>query len=317
MTETIFREATVLAEHHGLRSDVVLARLFPEFSRSQLSHWLKDGLITFNSQPSHPKNKLFGGEHVVMHVVLTHGMGADQPENIPLDVVFEDDHLLVINKPCGLVVHPGAGQQEHTLVNALLYHEPALQHLPRAGIVHRLDKETTGLLIIAKTLPAHTQLIRQMQAREIQKRYKALVHGHIISGGTIDTGYGRHPRHRLKMTVCDGGKQAITHYLVNQHLNGFTLLDVTLITGRTHQIRVHMAHINHPIVGDPLYNLRGRIPANLSSECRAALTSFKRQALHASFLSFEHPVCHNTLMLTAPLPNDFQSLLSSLETTDV
>lgn len=317
MTESLIREATMLNEHHGLRSDVALAMVFPEFSRSQLSHWLKQGLITFNSLPHHPKDKLLGGEHVCMRVLLTEPVGTAQPENIPLEVVFEDEHLLVINKPCGLVVHPGAGQKEHTLVNALLHHEPTLNHLPRAGIVHRLDKETTGLLIVAKTLSAHTALIRQMQAREIQRQYKALVHGHLISGGTIDTCYGRHPRNRLKMAVCESGKQAITQYLVNQHINGFTLLDVTLMTGRTHQIRVHMAHINHPIVGDPLYNLRGRVPANLSSECREALRSFKRQALHAGFLSFEHPVSHNRLTLTAPLPNDFQSLLSSMEVKHV
>lgn len=312
MNELHCHEATVASEFHGQRVDVVLAQLFPEFSRSQLSSWLKDGSITVNSRIYKPKDKLLGGEQVNMHVQITQH-SSHQAENIPLNIVFEDEYLLVVNKPAGLVVHPGAGNPTHTLVNALLHHAPTLDHLPRAGIVHRLDKDTTGLLIVAKTLTTLTSLVRQMQAREIQRHYQTLVHGHVISGGTIDTFYGRHPRSRLKMAVCMSGKQAITHYSVNKQYEGFTLLDVQLMTGRTHQIRVHMAHINHPVVGDALYSGRGRMPAGMSAELRSTINGFNRQALHAGHLSLTHPELHETLHFTAPLPDDFQSLLTDLD----
>ena len=312
MTEAVVKEAFVTAEHHGQRVDVVLAQLFPEYSRSQLSSWLKDGSITLNQRQYKPKDKLFGGEHIVLRLVLNDKNKTCLAEDIPLQVIFEDEHILIINKPSGLVVHPGAGNSEHTLVNALLHHAPTLHNLPRAGIVHRLDKETTGLLIIAKTLTSHTRLIRQMQAREIQRHYLTLVYGHVISGGTIDTFYGRDPHNRLKMSVCKQGKQAITHYTVNKHFEGFTLLDVKLMTGRTHQIRVHMAHINHPVVGDPIYAGQNRIPKGLSLELRQTLQQFKRQALHAGFLSFIHPETQALLTCIAPLPDDFQTLLTVL-----
>jgi 23S rRNA pseudouridine1911/1915/1917 synthase len=310
---SIEKEATVLSEHHGQRIDVVLAQLFPDFSRSQLSAWLKEGAITLDERHVKPKDKVLGGEHIKLHVIQTTNESRSEPENIPLDVVFEDDYLLVLNKPAGLVVHPGAGNPQHTLVNALLYHAPSLQHLARAGIVHRLDKDTTGLLIVAKTLETHTRLIRQMQAREIQRRYQALVYGHVISGGEIDTYYGRHPRNRLKMAVCAQGKQAITTYTVRKQFEHFTLLDVTLMTGRTHQIRVHMAHINHPVVGDQLYGGRSRIAAGINNELRQVLQPFKRQALHACYLSFNHPHTDEKLTLTAPLPDDFQFLLTNMD----
>lgn len=313
MNQSIIREATVTAEYHGQRVDVVLAQLFPDYSRSQLTNWLKNGLIRLNNKQYKPKDKLSGGEHITMHIAFDDKQSGWLPEDIPLQVVFEDDYILIVNKPAGLVVHPGAGNPTHTLVNALLHHEPALHHLPRAGIVHRLDKETTGLLIIAKTLSTHTSLIRQMQAREIQRHYITLVYGHVISGGTIDTFYGRHPHSRLKMAVCQHGRQAITHYSVRQHYAGLTLLDVKLMTGRTHQIRVHMAHINHPVVGDPLYMGRNRLPAKASGELRQALQQFKRQALHAGFLSFIHPDTQEPLTFTVPLPDDFQSLLMLLD----
>ncbi len=316
LTSPLEKEITVPAELYGQRVDVVLAQLFSDYSRSQLSQWLKDGLITVNDQRLKPKEKLLGGEHIRMRVSFSAENARCLPENIPLDVAYEDDALLIINKPAGLVVHPGAGNAEHTLVNALLHHDANLHHLPRAGIIHRLDKETTGLLIVGKTLTAYTSLIRQMQAREIQRHYITLVHGHVIAGATIDTCYGRHPRSRLKMAVCEYGKQAVTHYSVRTHYTGFTLLDVRLMTGRTHQIRVHMAHINHPVVGDPLYGGRGRMTAGLSDVLRQSLTAFKRQALHAGFLSLAHPVSHETLTCTAPLPEDFQSLLTRLDEED-
>lgn len=306
----------VLTQHHGQRVDVVLAQLFPDFSRSQLTAWLKAGAITLDQRQYKPKDKVFGGEHIKLEIILTTNQSKSEPEDIPLNVVYEDEYLLVINKPSGLVVHPGAGNPQHTLVNALLHHSPSLQHLARAGIVHRLDKDTTGLLIVAKTLTTHTSLIRQMQAREIERHYQALVYGHIISGGLIDTCYGRHPRHRLKMAVCDYGKQAITQFSVHQQYQYATLLDVSLMTGRTHQIRVHMTHINHPIVGDPLYGGRSRIPAGINPIVRQTLQQFTRQALHARSLSFTHPHSQQKLTFIAPLPDDFQSLLTTLDTHD-
>jgi len=313
MTDLLLKEAIVTAEYHGQRVDLVLAQLFPDYSRSQLSNWLKKGLITVNQRQYKPKDKLCGGEHITLRIVLDQKNPSCLAQDIPLQVIFEDQDLLIINKPAGLVVHPGAGNSDQTLVNALLHYDPTLDQLPRAGIVHRLDKDTTGLLIIAKTLPTHTSLIRQMQAREIQRHYLTLVYGHVIAGGTIDTFYGRHPHNRLKMAVCHQGKQAITHYSVNKQYDGFTLLDVRLMTGRTHQIRVHMAHINHPVVGDSIYLGRNRIPAGLSIELREALLSFKRQALHAGYLSFNHPKTQECLTFTAPLPDDFQTLLTLLE----
>ena len=313
MNDTIEKSITVATEFHGQRVDVVLAQLFPDFSRSQLTTWLKEGLITVNERQYKPKEKLLGGEHIHLHVEFKAEQEPCRAENIPLEIVFEDEHLLVINKPTGLIVHPGAGNPNHTLVNALLHHDPSLHHLPRAGIVHRLDKETTGLLIVAKTLAAHTSLVRQMQAREIQRHYKALVYGHVIAGGTLDTCYGRHPRSRLKMAVCEYGKQAITHYSVQKHYFNMTLLDVKLMTGRTHQIRVHMAHINHSVVGDPLYKGRNKAPAGINDELREALLQFKRQALHAGFISFVHPHTQETLTCTAPLPDDFKLLIKLLD----
>ena len=313
MTELLMKEAIISSEYHGQRVDVVLAELFPDFSRSQLTRWLKEGAISIDQRPYKPKDKVSGGEHVKLEVICASRSDTIEAEAIPLSIVFEDEHLLIVNKPAGLIVHPGAGNPRHTLVNALLYHAPSLQHLARAGIVHRLDKETTGLLIVAKTLATHTSLVRQMQNREIHRHYLALVHGHIIAGGTIDTFYGRHPRNRLKKAVCTHGRQAITHYSVKKKYQHFTLLDVTLMTGRTHQIRVHMAHINHPVVGDPLYGGQARIPAGLDDELRQTVKQFKRQALHAATLSFIHPHSQENLTFTVPLPDDFQSLLTALD----
>ena len=310
MSESLIKEAVVPSEYHGQRVDVVLAQLFPDFSRSQLTTWLKEGAIMLDQRQYKPKDKVYGGEQIKLHIALTAKDLELEAEAIPLNIVFEDEHLLIVNKPAGLVVHPGAGNPQHTLVNALLHHSPTLQHLPRAGIIHRLDKDTTGLLMVAKTLPAYTSLVRQMQAREIQRHYLALVHGHIIGGGTIDTFYGRHPRNRLKMAVCAHGKQAITQYTVEKHFQYFTLVNVTLLTGRTHQIRVHMAHLNHPVVGDPLYGGQARIPAGLTDTLRQTIKQFKRQALHACTLSFMHPYLQKKLTFTAPLPDDFQLLLT-------
>lgn len=316
MIEHIKQSFTIPREYHNQRLDVVLAQLLPEYSRSQISIWIKAGAILVNQKVCKPKDKTQESDliQVNVEIELTNSeFNRCQPENIPLDVVYEDEDLLVINKPAGLVVHPGAGNREHTLVNALLFHAPTLEHLPRAGIIHRLDKDTTGLLIVAKSLMAHTSLIRQMQARDIKRNYITLVQGHLISGGIIDTGFGRHPRNRLKMTVCEQGRQAITHYSIKKHYQEYTLLDVSLMTGRTHQIRVHLAHINHPVVGDQLYGGRIRFPVHASEEVRDLMQQFKRQALHASSLSFNHPKTNIELTCTAPLPDDFQQLINALD----
>ncbi len=312
MSEELTKTKVIPREFFGERVDVVLAKLFPEHSRSQLTQWLKQGAITLDHESVKPKDKVQGGESVELKVTLptsAHPLA----ENIPLNLVFEDDHLLVINKPAGLIVHPGAGNPEHTLVNALLHYNPSLQSLPRAGIIHRLDKDTTGLLIVAKTLTAHTALVRMMQEREISRRYLTLVYGTIISGKRVETFYGRDPHNRLKMAVRNQGKEAITDYVVKERYQQFTLLEVALLTGRTHQIRVHMAHINHPVVGDPLYGGRAHFPQGTTSELREMLQQFKRQALHAFCLEFVHPFHEDVLTLTAPLPDDFQTLLKVIE----
>jgi 23S rRNA pseudouridine1911/1915/1917 synthase len=313
MTASLVKELIIPSPYHGQRIDVALAQLFSEFSRAQLSTWLKQGLISVNGVQYKPKDKVATGDKIVLLIPETVHDETIAAEEIPLDIVFEDDYLLIVNKPAGLVVHPGAGNPNHTLVNALLHHSQALQQLPRAGIVHRLDKDTTGLLIVAKTLPSYTTTIRQMQAREIQRHYLTLVYGHVISGGMIDTYFGRHPHNRLKMAVCAQGRQAITQYTLQKQYQYFTLLNVKLMTGRTHQIRVHMAHMNHPVVGDALYGGRVRIPVGASESLKRALQQFKRQALHAYSLSFAHPHTGESLHFTAPLPDDFQSLLTIMD----
>jgi len=301
------RTLCVPTQKTAQRLDVILAQMLPEFSRSKIQSWLKSGNITLNKRTCLAKEQVYGGELLLIDVQSETNESAAQAESIPLDIIFEDEHLLVINKPAGLIVHPGAGNPNHTLVNALLFHDPMLAQLPRAGLIHRLDKDTTGLLIIAKSLVAHTQLIRQMQSREIHRSYLALVSGSMYGSGTVDTFYGRHPRQRLKMAVCKHGKQAITHFITQQNYLGSTLLRVKLETGRTHQIRVHMAHLGHPIIGDQLYN---SLQKNINQH---SLKSFSRQALHAYSLEFEHPITRDLLALSAPLPRDFLDLLETLD----
>lgn len=316
MIEHIQKQLTVPREYHNQRIDSVLARLLPDYSRSQISTWIKSGSITVNQKACKPKDKTFDGDLIDINVdlnLIDNNFDHCAPEDIPLSIVFEDDELLVLNKPAGMVVHPGAGNKEHTLVNALLHHDPSLHHLPRAGIIHRLDKDTTGLLVVAKTLTAHTSLIRQMQARDIQRHYITLVQGHLISGGVIETGFGRHPRNRLKMRVQEVGREAITHYSIKKQYHDFTVLDVKLMTGRTHQIRVHLAYIKHPVVGDPLYGGRIKFPPHASTELKTTIQEFKRQALHACHLSFHHPVTDEVLAFSAPIPDDLQLLLNNLD----
>jgi 23S rRNA pseudouridine1911/1915/1917 synthase len=298
----------------GLRLDLALARLYPEYSRARLQLWIKQGWVTLDGLQPRPRDRVRGGERVIIEPVLE-STKVFQAEKIPLDRVYEDAHLLVLNKPPGLVVHPAAGNWKGTLLNGLLHHAPELTQLPRAGIVHRLDKDTSGLIVVARTLQSHAHLVAQMQQRLIRRVYVALVSGTLISGGSIEGNMGRHPLHRTRMAVLAvGGKPARTHYRIERRFSHHTLLRVRLETGRTHQIRVHLAHIRHPILGDPLYGGRPRLPEGAGADLVDALSAFRRQALHACELSLMHPHSGELLKWQAPMPSDMQSLLDILQT---
>jgi 23S rRNA pseudouridine1911/1915/1917 synthase len=301
----------------GLRLDQAAAALFPDYSRARLQHWAKAGQLTVNGCQVRPRHKLLGGEQLAL-AVEPPPEDAWQPEAMPLDIAYEDDALAVINKPAGMVVHPAAGNHSGTLVNGLLhYMGPAQFELPRAGIVHRLDKDTTGLMVVAKTPAAYTHLVAQLQARTVKRQYQALVHGSLTGGGTIDAPINRHPRQRKQMAVVShGGKPAVTHYRLLAHLQGYSHVRLKLETGRTHQIRVHMAHIRHPLVGDPVYGKRLGKLNSLRPELAATLRSFSRQALHAVQLGLEHPSSGEPMQWQAPLPHDMQTLLHALEARD-
>ena len=264
----------------GRRFDAVLAELFPDYSRSRLSAWIKSGDALLDGQQVRPRDPVRGGEAVSLSVVLD-VQTRSEPEDIALDVLFEDEHVIVIDKPAGLVVHPGAGNPTGTLVNALLHRDPSLNALPRAGIVHRLDKDTSGVMVVARTLVAHTVLVAQLSAREVHRQYLAVVSGALVSGGTANAAIDRHPRDRIRMAVRENGRDAITHYRLRERFRAHTLLECRLETGRTHQIRVHMAHLKHPIIGDPLYGGSLKLPRGSTDELVAALRGFCRQALHA------------------------------------
>lgn len=310
MTSPNLLQATVPAEAVGERVDRVLAQLFPQYSRSRLQHWLDSGHITLNGLPADRKSKVKGGEDVQVcpQPVIGENWTA---QALTLDLVYEDSSIIVVNKPAGLVVHPGVGNRDGTLVNALLHHAPELDGLPRAGIVHRLDKDTTGLLVVARTLEAHRSLVEQLQARQVTREYDALVTGEVVAGGTIDAPMGRHPVERIKMAVVVGGKAAITHYRVLERYAGATLLRVRLETGRTHQIRVHMAHITHPVVGDQVYG-GNRLLRGLPEEAKATVFALKRQALHATRLELAHPESGKSLRWQVPRPADFEAVLAVL-----
>ena len=292
----------------GLRLDQALARMFPDYSRSRLKEWLLAGAITVEGGPRRPRDAVAGGETVTLEARQDIEVRA-APEPITLDVVYEDDELLVVNKGAGLVVHPGAGNPGGTLMNGLLHHAPQLEEVPRAGIIHRIDKDTTGLLLVAKTLPAHTALVRQLAEREISRHYLAVCNGVLTGGGTIDQPIGRHPVDRKRMSIQQDGKPAVTHFTVLERFRAFTYISVRLETGRTHQIRVHFAWRRHALVGDPVYGGRLALPKGASEPLVEALRGFKRQALHATRLAFEHPVSGETVALEVSPPADFQALL--------
>ena len=294
-----------------MRLDQALARLLPEYSRSRLKEWIEAGRVRVANRAPRPRDLLSGGERVVVEAEPSISPTI-LPQALDLEIVHEDDSLIVINKPAGLVVHPGAGNRDRTLQNALLHHDPALAGLPRAGILHRLDKDTTGLLVVARTLAAHTALTRQLQAREIEREYEAICVGVMTAGGTIDRAIGRHRSDRVRMTVREDGREAVTHYRVVQRFRGHTHVRVTLETGRTHQIRVHFAHIRHPLVGDATYGSRLLLPRGATPELVAALSAFPRQALHASRLKLIHPELERVSEWRAPLPADMKALLRVL-----
>jgi 23S rRNA pseudouridine1911/1915/1917 synthase len=291
----------------------VLAELFPEFSRSRLSAWIKSGDALLDGRQVRPRDAVRGGEAVSLRVVLDTQTEAEA-EDIPLQVLYEDADLIVIDKPAGLVVHPGAGNASGTLVNALLYRDPSLSSLPRAGIVHRLDKDTSGAMVIARTLPAHTSLVAQLSARQVHRQYLAVVVGALVSGGTANAAIDRHPKDRIRMAVREDGREAVTHYRLRERFRAHTALECRLETGRTHQIRVHMAHLKHPILGDPLYGGPLKLPKGASDELVATLRGFRRQALHAETLEFSHPASGEPVRCSAAVPQDMQALLGALRT---
>ncbi|MBL8535445.1 MAG: 23S rRNA pseudouridine(1911/1915/1917) synthase RluD [Betaproteobacteria bacterium] len=291
----------------GLRLDQALAQCFPQYSRSQIKNWVEAGRVRVDGSEAAPKRRMRGLETVTLDPDDSSTQTADRPEDIPLGIVFEDDHIVVLDKPAGLVVHPGAGNRTGTLLNALLSHAPRLEHLPRAGIVHRLDKETSGLMVVAKTLEAQTDLVRQLQARSVSRVYLAIAEGRIEKSGSVDAPIGRHPTHRTRMAIVERGRPARTHYRPLQSGSGWTLVECTLETGRTHQIRVHLQHIGHPLVGDPVYGKR-------TSIILRSATAFNRQALHATTLSLEHPASGARMSWSSSPPADFDDLLNALKT---
>jgi 23S rRNA pseudouridine1911/1915/1917 synthase len=312
VTEFRTHSLALAPELAGLRLDQALARALPQYSRARLQDWLEAGAIEVDGRRLRAKDKVFGGEHVHIEARLE----VDQqvaPEAMPLEIVFKDRALLVINKPPGLVVHPGAGNAHHTLQNALLALDPKLALVPRAGLVHRLDKDTSGLLVVARTPEAHTAVVAALAEREVERHYIALCTGVMTGGGTIDEPIGRHRSQRTKMAVRSDGRPSVTHYRLMRRFRAHTLVNVQLESGRTHQIRVHLAHIGYPVVGDPVYGGRRRIPAGARSELVAALEDFKRQALHAARLKLAHPTTGEEMEWEAPLPEDMARLVKVLE----
>ncbi|WP_144823833.1 23S rRNA pseudouridine(1911/1915/1917) synthase RluD [Marinobacter piscensis] len=304
---------TVPPELSDRRLDQAAAELMPEHSRSRLQSWVRSGALTVNGSACRPKDKVMLGDVLELDAEPEVQVSW-RAEEIALDVVYEDEHLLVVNKPAGLVVHPAAGHAAGTLVNALLNYAPEVENLPRAGIVHRLDKDTSGVMVVARSLIAHTSLVDQLQERSMGREYEAVVVGTLTGGATVDAPIGRHPNDRKKMAVVANGKPAVTHYRLIERFAAHTHVRCKLESGRTHQIRVHMAHVKHPLVGDPVYGGRLRLPKGTTEALRDMLTSFSRQALHARKLTLEHPETGEILSWEAPLPEDFTGLLAVLRT---
>jgi len=313
MTSTDKPLTAIIADNHdGKRFDQALAELFPDYSRSRLQTWIKGGRVSVDGAlVQQPRARVQPGQSVELRPEIE-TIVTSAAEPVALNIVFEDADLIVVNKPAGLVVHPGAGNPGGTLMNGLLHYAPELSALPRAGILHRLDKETSGLLLIARSMVAHTHLVRALEQRQIRREYRAVCNGRLTAGGTIEASIGRHRTQRVRMAVTEGGKPAVTHYRVLTRFASHTFVAVRLETGRTHQIRVHFAHRQLPLVGDPVYGGRLRIPAGASEELQTELRAFRRQALHACDLGFEHPVSNELMAFHAPLPDDLMGLLQTL-----
>ncbi|CAN5188323.1 23S rRNA pseudouridine(1911/1915/1917) synthase RluD [soil metagenome] len=314
MTEAQVYSGDIPAHLAGKRLDQALAEMFPAFSRTRLKELIEQGQVRVDGRVPRPRDKVSGGESVAVTERLV-PTGEPVAQRVPFAIVYEDEALVVIDKPAGLVVHPGAGNADHTLQNGLLHHAPELASLPRSGIVHRLDKDTSGLLCVAKTRAAHVALVRALEARAVHRGYEAICSGVLTAGGRISAPIGRHPVHRVRMAVRErGGRPAVTHYRIIRRYRAHSHLRLELETGRTHQIRVHMAHLRHPLVGDPLYGGRLRVPPAASDELLEALRAFRRQALHAARLGLTHPVTGETLAFEARPPPDFGALLAALDT---
>lgn len=302
----------------GQRLDIALQQMLPEHSRSRLQAWIKEGLVTLDATRTTAKTKVWGGEKIEILLPENPQEHAFKPENIPLNIVYEDDTLLVINKPAGLVVHPAAGNWSGTLLNALLYHLPQLAEIPRCGIVHRLDKDTSGLLVVAKTLEAQTNLVRQLQARTVKREYRAIVWGQLWRNGKVDEPIGRNPHNRKKMAIVRGGRPAITHYEVLERFGVNTYVRCNLETGRTHQIRVHMQFLKAPLLGDPAYGIGNIIPHKLMTQTfKDAVAGFKRQALHAIKLGLVHPKTNQFMEWQIELADDMKALLEAMRHEDI
>jgi len=307
----IQQQLTINEQTSGLRLDQALCTFLPEYSRSKIQDWIKQGFIQLNETIPKPKMKVYVGDVLQLDIPPT-TKTYDKPEQVEFEILFQDEHLFVVNKPAGLVVHPAAGHASGTLLNGLLYIDPALEQLPRAGIVHRLDKDTTGVMVVARTLEAHTSLVDALQLRDIKREYVAITQGVVTAGRTIDEPIGRHPVDRKRMAVQQNGKDAVTHFTVREKYRSHSLIDVRLETGRTHQIRVHLAHLRYPLLGDQVYGGRLAIPKGISAELEQLIRNFKRQALHAFRLSFAHPISAEPLSFEAELPQDMTQLIDAL-----
>ena len=312
MKRKIVKNIKLSSLHAGSRLDVVIAKEYPEYSRTHIKRWIEKGFLTLNGKQVKPRTKIMGNEIVEIRAEEEE-LIKDLPEDMDIDIIFEDEDLIVVNKASNLVVHPGAGNKKGTLVNGLLAYNKNLSFLPRAGIVHRLDKNTSGLLISAKNESTYINLVRQLKERLISRKYLALVVGEPISGGKIDEPLGRHPRFRTKQAVVKKGKNALTFYKIVEKYRGYSLLEASLSTGRTHQIRVHFSYLGYPIVGDNTYGGKRKFPAGISEMTREKISQFPRQALHASKLQFRHPQTGNKVSLHAPLPRDMSDLISFLK----
>ncbi|EGY28181.1 pseudouridine synthase [Candidatus Regiella insecticola 5.15] len=313
MVQKLQLSATVAESQLGQRLDQALAELFPDYSRSRIKEWiLADCVLVNGKKINKPKERVLGSESVTINAEIKENVHSI-PQQIPLNIVYEDDDILVINKPRGLVVHPGAGNADGTILNALLHYYPAISNVPRAGIIHRLDKDTTGLMVVAKTVPAQTHLVEALQARKITREYEAIAIGNMIAGGTVEEPIARHASKRTHMAVHPMGKPAVTHYRIMEHFRAHTHLRLRLETGRTHQIRVHMSFIRHPLVGDPLYGSRACHPKGASDSFIKILRGFDRQALHASMLRLKHPISGIEMEWRAALPQDIVDLISALQ----